>query len=165
MPTDNRLLFESLHHDYGPMVLQMCLGFVKGDKDTAKDLSQEVFINTWNALDKFRGASSYKTWIYRTTVNTCLRYIRDRKDKNHVPIDEAGFVRTTNTSSTQENAGNALYKAIGQLGEIDRLIIMLVLDEVEYDEIADIIGISSTNLRVKIHRIKKNLKKFLKNER
>ncbi|MEQ9378159.1 MAG: RNA polymerase sigma factor [Imperialibacter sp.] len=165
MPTDNRPLFESLHHDYGSMVLQMCLGFVKGDKDIAKDLSQEVFINTWNALDKFKGASSYKTWIYRTTVNTCLKYIRGRKDKNHVSIDEAGSVRFAETSSMQENASNALYEAIGQLGEIDRLIIMMVLDEVEYEEIADIIGISSTNLRVKIHRIKKNLKKLLKNER
>ncbi len=68
--------FEKIYHRHHPMVLQMCLGFVKGDKDTANDLSQEIFISVWNNLDKFRGASSYKTWIYRITVNTCLQYVK-----------------------------------------------------------------------------------------
>src|ERR671912_409687 len=85
---DNELLFESLHQEYRSMVLQMCLGFMKGDEDLAKDLSQQVFINTWQALGKFRNASSYKTWIYRITVNTCLNYIRDKKDNLQVRIDD-----------------------------------------------------------------------------
>jgi RNA polymerase sigma-70 factor (ECF subfamily) len=164
MTNEKNLLFESLHKDYQPMVLQMCLGFMKGDIDLAKDLSQEIYINIWNALDKFKGASSYKTWIYRITVNTCLKYIRDKKDNNKVSVDEIVY-RISNESSDQtENSHQSLYNAIGQLGEIDRLIIMMVLDELEYEEISSVIGLSAVNLRVKIHRIKKNLKKILENE-
>ena len=85
---NNHQLFESLHTDYYSMVYQMCKGFVKGDEDQASDLTQETFINTWRSLSKFRGASSYKTWIYRITVNTCLKYIRDNKAKNQITIDE-----------------------------------------------------------------------------
>lgn len=146
------------------MVMQMCMGFVKGDIDLAKDLSQDIFINTWNSLDKFKGDSGYKTWIYRITVNTCLKYIRDKKDKNRVDIDNIGHNLKDDSQVSLEPLYESLYKAIGQLPEVDRLIIMMVLDELKYDEISNIIGISEVNLRVKIHRIKKNLKKILENE-
>lgn len=143
----------------------MCRGFVKGDADLAKDLSQDIFINTWNSLDKFKGESGYKTWIYRITVNTCLKYIRDKKDKIKISIDNIDHNLKDDSPVYNESAYESLYKAIGQLEEVDRLIIMMVLDELKYDEISNIIGISEVNLRVKIHRIKKNLKKILENER
>lgn len=158
---NNAQLFESLHTDYQAMVHQMCLGFMKGDSDLAKDLTQEAFINTWRSLDKFKGASSYKTWIYRITVNTCLKYIRDNKKNNQLTINEAVDVPETNENQDGENAHQELYHAIGQLNELDRLIIMMVLDELDYEEIAQVVGINEGNLRVKIHRIKKNLKKIL----
>jgi len=161
---DNEVLFETLHHDYHAMVMQMCMGFMKGDLDLAKDLSQEVFINTWGALSKFNSASSHKTWIYRITVNTCLKYIRDKKDKHLVSIDEGHSHIPEETSRYTDTTHQALYRAIGRLEEVDRLIIMMILDELEYAEISNIIGISEVNLRVKIFRIKKNLKKILENE-
>ncbi len=156
-------LFESLYTDYHPMVLQMCLGFVKGDHDQANDLQQEVFINTWNALSKFKGKSGYKTWIYRITVNTCLKYIRDSKSKAQVALTESDQQTILKDDET-DSLHQSLYKAIGQLNEVDRLIIMMVLDELTYDDMAEVIGISAGNLRVKIHRIKASLKKILKNE-
>lgn len=164
--SDKKVLFESLHEAHYAMVHQMCLGFMKGDMDLAQDLTQEVFINTWCALHKFKGESSHKTWIYRVTVNTCLKYIRDRKSNNQISFEEVQQQLPEPDESSQEKEGEnqSLYKAIGQLGELDRLIIMMVLEELEYDDIAKVIGISSGNLRVKIHRIKKNLKKILENE-
>lgn len=156
-------LFATLHTDYHPMVNQMCLGFLKGDNDQAADLTQEIFINIWRALDKFRGASSYKTWIYRITVNTCLKYIRDQKTKQHISITEQ-HAEPVHPTSQEDGAHNELYQAIGQLNKVDRLIIMMVLDELEYPEIAEVVGISEGNLRVKIHRIKKNLKDILSHE-
>ena len=158
MPS-NKELFETLHADYYGMVNQMCMGFMKGNKDLAQDLTQEAFINTWRALEKFKGASSYKTWIYRITVNTCLKYIRDNKTKDQSTLEE--HTNVPDDSSNQEQEHQALYRAIGQLGEVDRLIIMMVLEELDYNEIAEVVGISEGNLRVKIHRIKKNLKKIL----
>lgn len=155
-----RSLIEDLHRQYYPMVYNICLGFLKGDSEPAKDLSQEVFINAWNALDGFRKEASYKTWLYRITVNSCLQYLRKEKNKQKLPLETIEEAIDESTKADYQ----PLYNAIGQLSEVDRLIIMMVLDEVEYDEIAEVFGLNSVNLRVKIHRIKARLKKIMENE-
>lgn len=156
-------LFENIYHKHKPMVLQMCLGFVKGDKHIANDLLQEVFISVWKNLERFRGASTYKTWIYRITVNTCLQYIKKEQKVKTYAISE---IEQQNSEDTSEKTTNPniqrLYKAIGQLKKIDRLIIMMVLENQDYDSISEIMGISPINVRVKIHRIKKHLETILK---
>lgn len=153
-------MFESVHRDFYPMVLQLCIGYMKGDLDTAKDIAQDVFVNAWNSFEKFRGDSSYKTWIYRIAVNTCLLHIRNRKNKRSMPLDEVPALTTEPQSATADQHA-ALYGAIGKLDEIDRLIIMMVLEELDYSEIEKIMGINSIHLRVKIHRIRKKLKQLL----
>lgn len=153
-------LFEELHRQYQPMVLQMCLGFVKGDKEQSQDLAQEVFINVWNSLDRFRGEASHKTWIYRITVNTCLQFLRSEKHKTHVALGTVEQAQVAEIAGTDKEH-KELYRAIGKLGEVERLIIMMVLDELGYEEIAEVMGLSPGNLRVKIHRIKQQLKKLL----
>jgi len=159
-------LFETVYCQHKPMVLQMCLGFVKGDNDIANDLLQEIFISVWNNLEKFKGASTYKTWIYRITVNTCLQHIKKEKKERTYPISE---IESQTSVSNNESITNPniqrLYKAIGQLKKIDRLIIMMVLENQDYDSISEIIGIKPANVRVKIHRIKKRLETILKNDK
>ncbi|WP_248396609.1 RNA polymerase sigma factor [Bizionia sp. M204] len=158
--------FETIYRQHHAMVLHMCLGFVKGDKDTANDLSQEIFISVWNNLDKFRGASSYKTWIYRITVNTCLQYVKkDKKEKTVPTLDVENKAATIETETNTNQNVSELYKAIGQLKKIDRLIIMMVLENQDYDKISEVIGIRHTNVRVKIYRIKKRLATILKNNK
>ena len=142
------------------MVMQICLGYMKGDHQKAQDLSQEVFINTWNALSKFRGEATYKTWIYRITVNTCLMQIRKEKKQPPIPLETEDHEITVDGAEDHQ----LLYQAIGQLPETDRILIMLVLEELEYAEIAQILGINEGTLRVKVHRIKKRLKKILQHE-
>ncbi len=158
--------FETIYHQHRAMVFQMCLGFVKGDTDIANDLLQEVFISVWSNLEKFKGASTHKTWIYRITVNACLQYIKKAKKERTYPILE---IENQTSVINNENVTNPniqkLYKAIGQLKEIDRLIIMMVLENQDYDNISEIIGIKPTNVRVKIHRIKKRLETILKNDK
>jgi RNA polymerase sigma-70 factor (ECF subfamily) len=157
-------LFESLHQEHYPMVMQMCLGYMKGDNELAKDMAQDIFINIWKALDGFKQQSTYKTWIYRITVNTCLLHIR--KNKNRETADMTNTLQHLPMEPTdqKENQHQALYRAIGELPELDRLIIMLMLEELEYHEIAAITGISSVNLRVKIYRIKKKMRQLLNQE-
>lgn len=158
--------FETVYTQNHAMVLQMCLGFVKGDIDTANDLSQEVFVNIWNNLDSFKGASTYKTWIYRITVNTCLQYVKKEKKMRTFQLPELENQIDTQEAEVSENTNFAkLYKAIGQLKKVDRLIIMMVLEDQDYEHISTIIGIKPTNVRVKIHRIKKRLETILKNSK
>ncbi|HCR52904.1 MAG: sigma-70 family RNA polymerase sigma factor [Cytophagales bacterium] len=147
------------------MVLQMCRGFMKGDRDLAYDLAQDVFINVWNALPRYRAEASYKTWIYRITVNTCLLQIRKDKNRIKVPLETVASVAVADTTSQAREDEDLLYWAIGQLEEVDRLIIMMVLDEVDQEEAAQILGLTQNNLRVKTHRIKTKLKTLIENER
>jgi RNA polymerase sigma factor (sigma-70 family) len=159
------LTFQTLHSDYHGMVRTLCRGFMKGDSDVAADLTQDVFINVWNALPGYRAEASYKTWIYRITVNTCLLQIRRDKKKVNVPLETAVHATDMDTGNKQVEAEQILYRAIGKLEEVERLMIMMVLDEVEYEEIANIIGITENNLRVKIHRLKTRLKTLIEDER
>lgn len=160
MTADLRTTFESLHTQYHAMVSQMCMGFVKGDREQAHDLAQEIFINAWNALPGFRGDSTHKTWIYRITVNTCLMHLRKVKQHQHVALEQAGE-SLAETNPVDIDASARLYAAIGQLESMDRLIIMMVLDELAYEEIARIVGITENNLRVRIHRIRQRLKAII----
>ena len=161
MRESNKKTFETIYCQHHPMVLQMCLGYTKGNRHTASDLSQETFISVWNNLDKFRGASSYKTWIYRITVNTCLQYIKKEKTSPILSEDNRPIIAESD-EPTNDNI-QKLYKAIGQLKKIVRLIIMMVLENQNYETISEVIGIKPTNVRVKIHRIKKRLETILKN--
>ena len=153
--------FETYFNQYQDMVHALCLGYSKGDRDLTNDLVQETFIKIWGALPKFEERSSPKTWIYRICVNTCLLHIRKTKNKqtealenNHSSIVDEGPV---------DKNYSELYQAIGQLKELDRIIIMLVLDELPYEEIAEITGLTEGNLRVKISRAKQKLNKLLSN--
>lgn len=163
MSKEQEKQFESLYQQYQPMVQQMCLGYVKGDADAAADLCQEVFLNCWRALAQFRAESGYKTWVYRITVNTCLQHIRkEKRSKNREAEFGADFNPTqTSEQKPEEHMNQKLYQAIGQLKEVDRLLIMMVLEEQDYDDISEILGINPINLRVKIHRVKKRLQKLL----
>ena len=162
MNKSNQSTFEFLFETYHAMVMQMCLGYTNNDRDIASDLAQEVFVNILHALDKFEGRSSHKTWIYRITVNTCLHYKRKEKKKSQLPIDDVEHQLTVEHKDQNEE-NQALYNAINQLAEFDRLIIMMILEELEYPEISEVLGITEATLRVKIHRIRKRLKKIMTN--
>ena len=164
MKTKKTDLFDSLHKEYATMVLHMCLGFMSGDREKANDLVQEVFIKIWTSLNSFKGLSSYKTWIYRITVNTCLQLIRKEKNLVTFPINEYSNPVAEDSLKDKEDDAAQLYHAIGQLKEADRLIIMMGLEGQSNEDIAEVLGIEHTTIRVKIHRIKKRLNKILSNE-
>ncbi len=162
MSQQKEVEFRQIYEQYKAMVLQICTGFVKGEPQQASDLCQEVFINVWNALDGFRGRASLKTWLYRITVNTCLQYIRKHEKRKEVSLE--GLERLPEKQDADNIQRQVLYQAIGQLTEVDRLLMMMVLEELSYEEISEIMGISSSNLRVRIHRIKSKLKKIIRYE-
>jgi len=154
--------FEDIYKDYWQKVFRICMGYVN-DTDIAKDLAQESFIKIWNNLPKFRNESSIGTWIFRITTNTCLRQIQREKKmpKSELPTD----IREELIDTNIERNLQFLYKSIAELPEIERIIISLELEDINQKEIAKITGISTGNVRVKIHRIKEKLtQKFKENE-
>lgn len=147
--------FTQLYRQYGPGIRKLCLGYT-GDAAKADDLLQDTFLAVWNHLETFRGEAKWSTWIYRIAVNTCLVNLRKQK-MQFVSDQDTVLGQLAEERSDTEQQVQLLYKSISQLRESDRVIIMLVLEDKPYPEIAEIIGITETNLRVKIHRIKKEL--------
>ncbi len=147
--------FTALYNEYAAGIKKLCLGYT-GDAALAQDLLQETFIAVWNNMQKFRADSKWSTWIYRIAVNTCLTQLRKKKE-TLVDIENSHFVMLPDDINTKEQEVQLLYKCISQLPETDRLVITMVLEDTPYEEIASITGITENNLRVKIHRIKKQL--------
>jgi len=147
--------FTNLYNEYGEGIRKLCLGYT-GDAVLAQDLLHETFIAAWNNMQNFRGDARWSTWIYRIAVNTCLTHLRKKKD-TLMDIENTAFSMLPEEVNTKEQEVQLLYKCISRLQETDRLIITLVLEDKPYEEIASITGITDVNLRVKIHRIKKQL--------
>lgn len=129
------------------------MGYVN-DHDQAKDLTQETFIAVWRNLSSFRNESKISTWIFRIATNNCLRAIEKNKRVTKVDLP---FDLPAMHEETQEEKLTFLYNCIAELEEVDRIIISLVLEDVPQAEIASIVGLSTGNIRVKIHRIKEKL--------
>jgi RNA polymerase sigma factor (sigma-70 family) len=155
---DKHEQFTKLYNQYGAGIRKLCQGYL-GDPAMAEDLVQDTFITVWNNLHDFRGEAKWSTWIYRIAVNTCLMY--KRKDKKQVLFQDV-LMDIPQEQNELEQQLQLLYKSISQLKEADRLIIMLTLEDKPYPEIAQITGFSEGNLRVKIHRIKKELTEIFK---
>ncbi|MBX0334460.1 sigma-70 family RNA polymerase sigma factor [Pontibacter sp. HSC-14F20] len=147
--------FTRLYRQYAPGIRQLCRGYT-GSATQAEDLLQESFLAVWNNMHKYRGDASWGTWIYRIAVNTCLLYLRKEKTKPEKITDDA-LLNLAEEEYNQDGEVQLLYKCISRLPETDRLIISMVLEELPYEDIASIAGITANNLRVKIHRIKKQL--------
>jgi RNA polymerase sigma-70 factor (ECF subfamily) len=152
--------FEELYKSYWQKIFRLCMGYVN-DYDIAQDMAQETFIIVWQKLHTFRNEASIGTWIFRIASNNCLRQIEKEKrfPKSELPVNI-----TEEKHYSLEPQIQFLYKCIAELPEIDRIIISLELEDVKQAEIANIVGLSEANTRVKIHRIKEKLtQKFKEN--
>lgn len=147
------MVFEDIYKSYWNKVFRICMGYVN-DADLAKDIAQETFINIWKQLPGFRNESAIGTWIYRIAANNCLRQI---ERQNRMPQSEFPEQIEDAIEPDKEWESKFLYKCIAELPETDRIIISLELEDVKQAEIAKITGLSESNVRVKIFRIKEKL--------
>ena len=147
--------FEQVYKEYWQKIFRLCMGYVN-DHDWAKDIAQETFITVWQQLPNFRNDSAIGTWIFRIASNHCLRQIEKHKrmPKSDLPIQ---IEEEPSVNQQTEERMKFLYKCISELSETDRIIISLELENIKQSEIAEIVGISESNVRVKIHRIKEKL--------
>jgi RNA polymerase sigma factor (sigma-70 family) len=154
--------FTIIYRQQHAKVFRICRGFFNGDVATAHDTTQEVFIKVWQHLDGFRNESAISTWIYRISVNCCLLHTRKQSVRKEIRVREMPEIAKEEVDLVTEERLDKMYGCIGQLGETDKLVILLVLEGVKYPEIAGVVGISEDTLRVRIHRIKKSLANCVK---
>lgn len=145
--------FEKIYNNYWQKIFRLCLAYTN-DYSSAQDICQETFIKVWQQLPNFRNESNIGTWIYRIASNNCLRQIEKNKKVIH---SELPIHLKAEKEQSFEPQITLLYQFISELKETDRIIISLELEDINQAEIAKIIGLSETNIRVKIHRIKNKL--------
>ena len=153
--------FQQIYEENYSRVVGLCLGYVKGNDFLAKDLAQEVFVKVWQNLPQFRQHSKISTWIYRITVNTCLQELRKKK---YVALKIDVEAESTPNPIETESRFKSMYKCIDSLSPENKSIILLELETVPQNEIADIIGISHGAIRTRIHRIKEQLSNCVNHE-
>jgi RNA polymerase sigma-70 factor (ECF subfamily) len=138
--------------------------------DECQDLAQEILLQAWRSLPKFEGKATAATWFYRVALHTAMNW--QRKDKprrsKQQPLVEVQAVAPECVDSAeqaqQRETVEQLYNAIHQLPKGDAALVLLYLDELSYREMADVLGISESNVGVKLNRAKKALSELMKGQ-
>ena len=148
------------------LIYKICYSYCS-NSENRKDLQQEILLQLWNSFSKFDGRAKLSTWIYRIALNTAISYYRNdskhRDKKINIDTSIISFSSFEYVPEQDENI-TLLYQFIENLNELDKALILLYLDDNKYKDIAEILGISETNVATKISRIKKILKEQFSNK-
>lgn len=156
-------IFISIFNEYRDKILRLCFAYLD-NRSFAEDIFQEVLMAIWLGLKTFRKESSYGTWVYRITVNTVFLF--NKREQKRKPAEMRESLVDTSVNEMEhkirrEKRLNQLYEAISSLEEFDRILIGLYLEQLKYEEIGSILGISTNHVGVKISRIKAKIQKQL----
>ena len=157
--------FIELINNNRALIFKVCNLYCR-DLENRKDLFQEVVLQLWKSFPGFRNESANSTWIYRVALNTAISNFRKeskKPEKKSLTLTEFEIPDMPGATDEKENS-SALNLAIERLSEIEKAIIMLYLDEKSYEEISEIIGISNSNVGVRLNRIKNKLSKLIKTD-
>jgi len=156
---DIQALFDQIIDRNDAMIRRVCVAY-STPSTPSDDLYQEAMIAVWRGLAGFRGESALTTWVYRTTINACISFLRHSvRHRNEISLDNApDIVGDVDMAFDKADEQRRLRQLIAQLGEIDKAIILMWLDERSYIEIAEVTGLSRNVVGVRINRIKTRLR-------
>ena len=147
--------FTRIVREHKDTIYMVCYMFSK-DNAEVEDLYQEILINLWRSLPQFENRSSLKTWIWCISLNTCISIDRKKRRREKMPLEMD--IDLYNDSDRDTKQIKLLHERINRLGPFDRAIILLWLENMSYEEIGAIVGISEKNVSVRLYRIKEQLK-------
>lgn len=161
-------IFKQWFSEYKKLIFKVVKTYTNlpQDKD---DLFQEILLQIWSSIPSFKGGAKETTWIYRVALNTALVWKRTEKRKRKryrtefLDIQEISQAKgDCNESSQNQHVLDQVYDSIKQLPKSESSIMLLYLDGLSYDEMADVLGISKSNVGVRLNRAKKKLAQLLK---
>ncbi len=161
MTTNSKLqderLFAKLVNEQKSTIYTVCYMF-SNDEDDVADLFEEVLINLWKGFSSFQGRSDLRTWVYRLSLNTCISADRKKRKRKTIPLSmDINLFEDDDSDSRQVQM---LRKRIMRLAPFDRAIVLLWLENMSYEEIGQVVGITAKNVSVRLYRIKEQLKKL-----
>jgi RNA polymerase sigma-70 factor (ECF subfamily) len=160
----NKDNFISVVKDNQNLIFKICNSYCSNYEDR-KDLQQDILIQLWNSFSKFDGRVKISTWIYRIALNTAISFYRKDRKRNEKTVGiDASVISLPDSRPGFEldERISLLYKYLERLNEMDKALILLVLEDKSYRDMAEILGISETNVATKISRIKKRIKEEFK---
>lgn len=182
LKSGNQKVFSQVIDDYQQKVFGTCISFIP-NKEDAEDVAQEVFLEVFKSIAKFKGDSKLSTWIFKIATNKCLEFIRKKNAKkrfafmqtilgNEVPLDKTSYFTEFNHPGVlleNKEKSVTIYKAINTLPEAQRVVFTLAkIDDKSYQEIVEITGKSLSSVESLMFRAKKSLQekliKFYKND-
>lgn len=156
--------FLTLITEHQDLIRKVAAMYYKNRTDQ-EDAFQEILVNLWKAYPTFRGDSKITTWMYRVALNTVISAFRkasSRVHRNRSDVNISDELIQPDHEQISNEDIDVLYQAIDQLSDIEKAVIMLYMEEKTYDDIAEIMGMTRTNVGVKINRIKKKLHNIYK---
>ena len=153
--TDTERQFAKTVREHKSTIYTVCY-MVSTDDDEVNDLFQEVLINLWKGYESFGHRSDIRTWIYRVALNTCISL--DRKKRRSGTVRLAMDINLFEDRDEDTRQVDLLHKRISRLQPFDRAIVLLWLEDLSYEEIGQIVGISTKNVSVRLFRIREQLK-------
>ncbi len=144
------------------LIHKVCLMYERNEENR-KDLFQEIVLQLWRSFHSFKGQAKITSWMYRIALNTAISFFRKTsRIPETTDLDNLKFqIADDNESVLRREQFQMLEKAIKQLNEIEKAMMMLYLDDISYEEIAETLGITQNNVRVKMNRIREKLKNIL----
>ena len=168
MPHENReLLFREWLREHGGAVLKVARAYTFTAED-CQDLAQQIMLEVWRSLPRFQGRSSPATWAYRVALNTAIGWRRNQRRRR---MHEQPLLKTeeppaagpgSEAKACDRELVEHLYDAIRQLPNSDAALVLLYLDNLSYREMAEVLGLSESNVGVKLNRAKKALSQLMK---
>ena len=154
--------FIALLDEHQNIIHKICRLYTNNEVEH-EDLFQEISIQLWRSYNRFEGKSKFSTWMYRVGLNTAITlYRKEKKRLNTQPLNDQFTALAQEEYNTEIDEQMAwLYQKIKDFSKIDKALVLLYLEDKRYDEIAETLGISPGNARVKMNRIKERLKKML----
>ena len=147
------------------LVFKVARAFAPSDADR-DDLVQEILLQLWRSLPHFEGKAKESTWIYRVALNTALAWHRSENKRRtaHSPLVAIEELPDPDdpVAREREELVARLYAAIRRLPKVDAALVLLYLDDLSYREMADVLGLSETNVGVKLNRARKTLAELMK---
>jgi RNA polymerase sigma factor (sigma-70 family) len=155
---DLQEMFQDRVEQHKKILYKVCNAYCR-DRDSREDLAQEIMFQLWRSFGKFDGRCQFSTWMYRIALNVAISFYRSESTRTrHVFSDEQRLLEAVVEPERQPEEVRLLYVFIAELDPLSRALILLYLDGNNYQEIAEVLGISETNVATKISRLKSKMK-------
>ena len=148
--------FIQLIQEHQRIIHKVCRMYVQRPEDR-DDLFQEITLQAWKSYPRFKGNARFSTWLYRVALNTAITHYRKQKRNPITHSDISGYEIPEAPTDPTDAQFQLMYKAIGELSEVDKALVLLYLEDYPYDDIAQMMGITPNHVAVKMNRIKGKL--------